>query len=307
VNSKRNTDFLPMPNGALELMTLTLRNYQPDEYVISTRVFPFEFQDAVQADIDEVNGVLAQMQPDDEALKYMKSVMVLMLLDRNFKAGWVFALGPSGTGKTTWILMMKALLGKLAHRSSAQCFKVNPRADNTGADSNLAQASGKRAWFVEEFADGLTLDIDKIKEITGGDDLRARSLYGQDGDIMMVATLVMASNTLPSFSTLVGLPKRLSILPFSTVFQGDAHRDFKEQLKTDCDLTRRWRGALLHILARHYQEVFKPEILDNPAVQGIPQPPLVARATLDRAVRDRTWNRLGLGADRLAVARSTRQ
>jgi hypothetical protein len=49
---------------ARALATTTLRNYQPGEYVISTRVFPFEYADAVQADIDEVNTVLAQMQPD---------------------------------------------------------------------------------------------------------------------------------------------------------------------------------------------------------------------------------------------------
>ena len=169
-------------------------------------MLPFDHAGAVRADIDGVNGVLAQIQPDPETLKFMKSVMVQMLLDRNLKAGWIFALGPSGTGKTTWILLMKNLLDKLAHRSTAQNFRVNPRADSTAPDSNLAQASGKRAWFVEEFGDGLKLNVEKIKEITGGDDMRGRGLYQQDGDLMMVATLVMATNTLPEFSTLIGLP-----------------------------------------------------------------------------------------------------
>ena len=78
---------------------------------------------------------------------------------------------------------------------------------------------------------------------------------------MMVATLVMASNTLLEFSTLVELPKRLSILPFIHVFSGDGHQGYREQLLGDTVLyagtdgrqcgrergaaTPSWRGAIL--------------------------------------------------------------
>ena len=84
---------------------------------------------------------------------------------------------------------------------------------------------------------------------------------------------------------MVGLPKRLAVLPFGNVFTGSNHQGYREQLQGDSELKSRWRVALLHILHRHHRTVFKPEILDRPEVEGIQQPPDVRRAT-QRAFSD---------------------
>eukprot|EP01049_Picozoa_sp_SAG25_P001925 SAG25_NODE_93_length_16012_cov_22.660341_10_plen_1556_part_00 len=280
-NSKRNTDFLPMQNGALDLATKTLRVYHPDEFVISTRTLTFDYAAADPAAVAQVNTFLAQLQPDPAILKYLKNIMVLMTLDRNFKQGWFLFLGKPNTGKTTFLLMMKSFLGPCMHRSQARALYPNPRADTSGADGTVAQASCKRAWIFEEFDRNKTLDIEKIKEFLGGDDLRARDLYQRESDIVMYATLITAMNELPQFSTTVGVRERMAVVPFTNEFTGAAvDRTLRDDLKNaDSPRARAWNLALVDIIADHFHTVLKPEILDNAAVDSIPQPPAVQSAT----------------------------
>jgi hypothetical protein len=261
VRSKRNTDFLPMQNGALVLETKTLRVFEKEECV--TRTLPFEFGPAVSADIAEVNDFLCTIQPDDASRNYLRTQMCIQMLDHSIKEVGVY-LGPSNTGKTTCILLMKQLVGKEFAIKAANNYFTSSQRDAQQADSHLAQVDGKRLWYAEELPKEGTLQVERMKDATGGDDQRGRALYGNEADIKIDASLVLSMNEMMQFSTLVGMDERLYVLPFDGLTADDLSRSIKDDLKSDSsDRTQRWRLAHTHILVDHYQAVAKPTFFDD--------------------------------------------
>ena len=258
--SKRNTDFLPMQNGALDLDTKTLRVYEKDECV--TRTLPYEFAPAVAADVAEVETFLDTIQPDPASCSYLKTQMCIQMMDHCIKEVGVY-LGKSNTGKTTCLLLTKQLVGREFAIKAPNNYFTSGQRDAQQADSHLAQVDGKRFWYSEELPKEGTLQVERMKDATGGDDQRGRALYAQEGDIKIDASLVLSMNEMMQFSTLTGMSERLYVLPFDALASSGLSRRVKEDLQSDSsDRTKRWRLAGLHILVDHYQAVARPEFFD---------------------------------------------
>ena len=258
--SKRNTDFLPMQNGALDLDTKTLRIYEKEECVIKT--LSYEFAPAVPADVAQVNEFLNTVQPDPASRSYLKTQMCIQMLDHSIKEVGVY-LGPPNTAKTTTLMLMKQVVGTDFALKATNNYFTSAQRDANAADSHLAQVDGKRLWYAEELPKEGTLQVERMKDNTGGDDMRARPLYGQERDIRIDASLVLSMNEMMQFSTLTGMDARLYVLPFDAL-SGALSRSIKKDLMSDSsDRTKRWRLAAVHILVDHYQAVAKPQFFDD--------------------------------------------
>jgi hypothetical protein len=275
--SKRNTDYLPMQNGALDLDTKTLRIYEKEECVI--RTLPFDFGPAVAADVAEVEGFLGGIQPDASSCSYLKTQMCIQMMDHSIKEVGVY-LGKPNTGKTTCLLLTKQLVGREFAIKAPNNYFTSTQRDAQQADSHLAQVDSKRFWYCEELPKEGTLQVERMKDNTGGDDQRGRALYAQEGDIRIDASLVLSMNEMMQFSTLAGMNERLYVLPFDALVSSSLSRAVKEDLQSDSsDRTKRWRLATVHILVDHYQAVAKPQFFADDAKVRPDMPNRVALAT----------------------------
>ena len=96
------------------------------------------------------------------------------------------------------------MLGWRDDRSGYACT-VNPEslavrsfANGSGPSSDVARWRGKRLLLTTEFSDGLNLDCELVKRITGGSPMTARRMRENDSSFTMDGTLVMLANVWPN-------------------------------------------------------------------------------------------------------------
>jgi putative DNA primase/helicase len=117
-----------------------------------------------------------------------------------------------------------------------------------GHPTELADLFGKRLVIAIETAEGGRLDEVRIKELTGGDSVRARRMREDFWEFKPTHTLIMATNHKPVVrGTDMAIWRRLKLIPFTvTMADADADVAMPEKLKAELPGILSWcvRGCL---------------------------------------------------------------
>ncbi len=125
---------------------------------------------------------------------------------------WLFQ-GPSKTSKTTFINIIRGLLGDYATTLPESAVMMNPR---TNEEHGLAQLAGVRLATMVEIGQGKRYDEAKLKQITGQDKITASKKYQNYFEFNSKAKLAMAGNHLPKVhDTDDSIWNRIKRVPFN--------------------------------------------------------------------------------------------
>jgi len=131
---------------------------------------------------------------------------------------WV-AYGPQAdNGKSATFNTIKTVVGDYATTIKVDMLLDDGKADK-GPDPDLMVIDGLRLGLASEAGGRARFSIERIKAVTGGDDVRARGLYTDSRIIKSYAKLWLHTNTIPQLSGYdPGFQLRLKIVPFLARF-----------------------------------------------------------------------------------------
>lgn len=145
--------------------------------------------------------------------------------------------GGGCNGKSTLVAILQRLLGDFAVTASFDTFM---RQRNRGPRNDLARLHRARLVTAAESGEGRRLDEATVKEITGGDVIAARFLYGEHFEFKPQFKLVLVTNHRPAVDgNDDAIWRRLRLVPFEQSFEG----------REDRELTAKFEAELRGILA----------------------------------------------------------
>lgn len=216
-------NLLVFPNGVLDVQAY-LRSGTPDLLDLSPCLFtfgsmPYEFNPAAECPL--WLKFLAQAFPDDP-----KKTMLLqewagyLTVPRTEQQKFMVFNGTSGSGKSTSVFALKAMLGQHNHCS--------PSLTGLGQTYGLAQFIGKSAAFIEDARMDRNANkfviMERLLELTGSVHpiLEVRRMQIAETPMHLFARVTIACNDLPDLPDSGGaLPRRTLALCFTEKFDGD--------------------------------------------------------------------------------------
>ncbi|MEI8221838.1 MAG: phage/plasmid primase, P4 family, partial [bacterium] len=187
---------------------------------------------------------LWRIQPDPAVRDLLQLIAGAALSGTGAERRIIFMQGPGGAGKGTFMATLMAALGDqesgyaVTGDSDVLMTSRNPK-DGSGHIAGIARFRGRRLVWLDETADGRTLDAGKLKHLIPGDGGKvvARDLYerGRDTvDIPACWMIVVTTNDLP---TAPGADNaiwdRLLVVPFDVRIPPGERTDVSASLKSD--------------------------------------------------------------------------
>lgn len=128
-------------------------------------------------------------------------------------------IGDGANGKSTFIFVINALIGTYGTTAAAQTLIAN---GGNSVGDDLVDLVGARLISVSETEEGQSLAEAKIKQMTGGDTLKGRPLYGNFMEFSIIGKLWLATNSLPQINNSDhGIWRRIVAIPFNHTFKAE--------------------------------------------------------------------------------------
>lgn len=180
-------------NGTLDLRTGELRPHRREDLL--THLCPVAYDPDARSDLWE--GFLQRVTCGDLALqRFLQQVAGYALTGSTREEKLLFVYGPARSGKSTFLGALQATLGEdYSHTCDFDAFLK--RKPTGGPKDDLANMAGKRLVVSVETDEGARLAEGLIKQLTGGDRVRARRLYANSIEFLPQFKLFLAANDRP--------------------------------------------------------------------------------------------------------------
>lgn len=201
---------LNVQNGTINLKTGELRTHQQADLL--TKLAPVTYEP--QAADETWDRFLADAIPDEETLAYLQRCAGASITGVQNDDLIILVHGPGGTGKSTFREALDAMLGEYSGVADIKTFTT---ADSPhSASPDLANLRGRRMVVVGEVTSGPAGSLGLLKQVTGGDKIQARFLFGQPFEYTPAFTLWLVGNERPRVSdTDSGIWRRMREIPFT--------------------------------------------------------------------------------------------
>ena len=175
---------------------------------------------------------------DKELIHYIQKAVGYSATGSTAEQVMFLLLGTGRNGKSVFINTLRNILGSYAKQMSVESIVVH----NSGgsANSDIARLENTRLVTSSEANEGSRLDESLVKQLTGGDRILARFLYGKEFEYDPKFKIWMATNHLPFIrGTDEGIWRRLKVIPFSVqIPKNKVDKNLENKLKSE------WAGIL---------------------------------------------------------------
>jgi putative DNA primase/helicase len=256
-------------NGVFDLRTKTLIE-NPSSIV--TKRFAATYDP--DADCPRFTAFLKEITGGHTGLyDYLRRVMGYMLTGNTIEQVIFIAIGSGANGKSTFFSILRSILGDYAGSTPMNTLMQTKYGNENTYD--LAAHEGKRLVTATEGEAGSKLAEAKIKNMTGGDAITCRPIYGKPRTYDPRFKLVLVTNELPK---IVGVGeaiwRRIKLIPFRVTF-GEGRRDLNLQDKLLSE-----RDGILNFLIECYGD-YEAARRKHPSGSGLAEPDGVANELRD--------------------------
>lgn len=237
-----NNDYLNCQNGVVNLRNGELTPH--DEFtrdLMMTKICDTEYDTAHKPPVmwlrflDDVTGGNKELQD------YIQKCVGYSLHGSTKEQCAYFLYGLGNNGKSTFLGTISEMMGNYASHSQADTFMLKSKMGGNGASSDIARLKSTRFVTCEEPTEGMRLDEGLMKQLTGGEPMTCRFLYGDDFEYVPEFKIWMATNHKPIIrGTDHGIWRRIKLIPFDVNIPKE---------KVDKNLKYKLRAELPQILA----------------------------------------------------------
>lgn len=198
-------------NGYLSLTDGNLLDH--DIKKMFTRISTVEYTDTIDCPQWEefLNDIFDN---DQDLIRYMQKAVGYSLTGSTREQSMFILFGNGRNGKSVFLDIISEILGSYSMTMQAQTIMVKQNSSN--ANSDIARLKGARLVTSSEPNEGVRLDEGLVKQLTGGDKVTARHLYGKEFEFQPEFKLWLATNHKPIIrGTDDGIWRRLNLIPFT--------------------------------------------------------------------------------------------
>lgn len=151
---------------------------------------------------------------DEELIHFIQKAVGYSLSGSNSEQCMFFLYGTGRNGKSTFLEVVRTMLGTYAKNIQPETIMLKKIQSN--ANSDIARLKGARLVTCVEPEDGANLNEGLVKQLTGGDIITARFLYGEEFEFTPEFKIWMATNYKPKIKgTDDGIWRRIRLVPFT--------------------------------------------------------------------------------------------
>lgn len=235
--------LLNADNGYLDLASGELHPHDINK--MFSRKTSFEYTDRMDLPtwekfLDDIfNG-------DKELIKYIQKAVGYSFTGSTKEQVMFILFGSGRNGKSVFVETISEVLGTYSKNIRADSLMVKQQ---SGVNNDIAALDGARFVTSSEPNEGFRFDEGLIKQLTGGDKITARFLYGEDFDFNPKFKLWVSSNHKPIIrGTDDGIWRRMILIPFAVQIPEDKmDKDLKYKLLREAPAILDWalEGVLL--------------------------------------------------------------
>lgn len=201
-------NLLPVENGTLDLQTGTLGPHDPAHRL--TRMVPIAFDAAARCPV--FKRFLRDRVGDEEVIAFLQKAVGLSLTGHVSEQVLFFLLGTGQTGKSTFINLLRLLLGGFAVHTPVETFTTKTF---ESIRTDLARMAGARLVTAGEIHPSQQFDEALIKGMTGGDAITARYMRQNLFEYMPQFKIWLYANHPPrARATDDAFWRRIRVVPF---------------------------------------------------------------------------------------------
>lgn len=145
-------------------------------------------------------------------------------------------------GKSTFLDIIGELCGSYAANVQVETLMVRAGKSGNAPNSDIARLKGIRYVTSAEPTEGMRFNEGLLKQLTGGDRVTARFLYGSDFEFEPEFKLWMAANSKPIIrGTDEGIWRRLKMIPFNVQIPSEkVDKRLRYRLRAELPAIFRW-------------------------------------------------------------------
>lgn len=216
-------------NGTLDLRSGELCEAHPRELISAGTDVPYDPALGCPRWLRFLEEVF---RGDDELIGFVRRFCGYALTGDTREHVLAVAHGTGANGKTTFVEVVKRVLGELATTASFDSF-ARSRGDR-GPRNDLARLHRARLVIAAESGEGRRLDEATVKQLTGGDTVTARFLYGEHFEFRPQFKLCLVTNHRPRVDgDDDAIWRRLRLVPFEECFLGREDRELSAKLEAE--------------------------------------------------------------------------
>lgn len=205
-----NRFLLNCANGTVNLNTGHLQPHNAKDLI--TKLAPVKFDPNALSDV-WISFLNTVTNHDRKYGFFLRRSVGYWLTGSTDEEKLFFVYGTAGTGKSTFLESIKAILGDYAATADFESFVK--RDGTSGPRNDIARLAGKRLVLSSEIDEGKRLAEALIKSLTGNDTITARLLFKEHFEFRPQFKLVMCANHRPLVKhDDEGIWRRILTLPF---------------------------------------------------------------------------------------------
>jgi putative DNA primase/helicase len=145
-----------------------------------------------------------------------------------------FLYGLGNNGKSTFVTLIRKLTGDYGERVSTDLFMIKDKT-GSGPKEGLANLRGRRFVVASELEDGKRLAVSLIKDMTGGESIKADRKYEHEVEYQPSHKLWLVGNHKPVITdTTLSIWRRVKLIPFTvTIPPNEIDEDLPEKLEAE--------------------------------------------------------------------------
>lgn len=211
-NLDRNKAVIGVKNGIIDLKTGELLPHDREAYL--TKQCPVIYNPDAPAPKLWLGFLHDIFGGDPYMLEYIQKCVGYSLTGSTSEQCAFFLFGTGRNGKSTFLEIVRGILGDYATNIQPQTIMVNPKSGNAPS-SDIARLKGARLVTSVEPNEGMRLDEGLLKQLTGDDVVTARKMFSEEFEFKPEFKLWMATNHKPLIrGTDTGIWRRIHLIPF---------------------------------------------------------------------------------------------
>jgi putative DNA primase/helicase len=234
--------LLCVRNGTIELKTGALRVHQREDLI--TKISPIDYDPA--ATCERFERFMSEiMAGDQDLVTFLHRFLGYCLTGDVREHLLAFWHGGGGNGKSLLAFIVLFVMGDYACKAAPDLLFKNEKTERHPTE--LCDLYGRRLVVCNETTRGRAWDEATLKDITGGDRIRARRMREDFWEYVPTHKILVFGNSRPRIKNVdQAIERRLRLVPFAVSFVGREDRDLAQALKAEAPGVLAWlvRGCL---------------------------------------------------------------
>lgn len=224
-------------NGVIDLRDSKLLEHDFKRYI--SKISHVEYTDKVDYPqwIEFLNQIFDE---DQELINYIQKSVGYSMTGSTKEQCVFFCYGNGRNGKSTFLDIVTEIMGDYAINIQPETIMV--KQGQGQANSDIARLKGSRFVTTVEPNEGARINEGLLKQLTGGDKVTARKLYGNEFEFEPEFKLWMATNHKPIIRGRdLGIWRRMHMVPFTVQIPEEAvDKNLKYKLRKELTGIMKW-------------------------------------------------------------------